>query len=95
VFDYWYDLKKEKIFKPWTTKVKQFVYDKELSYFDLMVPTQDSTKYSYSLSHLSDIEKPVFFTGASGIGKTAIIATLLAEKKEAGTIVPCNINMSA
>jgi dynein heavy chain len=95
VFDYWYDLKKEKIFKPWTLKVKPFIYDKDLSYFDLMVPTQDTTKYSYCLNHLMLIEKPIFFTGSSGIGKTAIIANVLAEYKESGSIVPININMSA
>lgn len=60
-----------------------------------MVPTQDSTKYAYSLDHLTAIEKPIFFTGASGIGKTAIIANLIADKKEKGMIVPININMSA
>jgi dynein heavy chain len=60
-----------------------------------MVPTQDTTKYAYSLNHLMVIEKPVFFTGSSGIGKTAIIANVLAEHKEAGSIVPISINMSA
>jgi len=95
VFDYWYDLKKEKIFKPWSQIVKPFSYDKDLSYFELMVPTQDTTKYSYSLNHLMLIEKPIFFTGSSGIGKTAIIDNIIKEQKEAGIIVPININMSA
>lgn len=39
VFDYFYDMKKGKEFKPWTQKVQPFVYDKDASYFDLMVPT--------------------------------------------------------
>lgn len=60
-----------------------------------MVPTQDSTKYAYSMNHLTSIEKPIFFTGSSGIGKTAIIANQLADQKEKGLIVPININMSA
>ena len=60
-----------------------------------MVPTQDTTKYAYSLNHLTAIEKAIFFTGASGIGKTAIIANQLADGKEKGLIVPININMSA
>lgn len=54
--------------------MQAFEFDKDLSYFDLMVPTQDSTKYAYSLDHLTAIEKALFFTGSSGIGKTAIIA---------------------
>ena len=40
MFDYYYDLKKDKTFKPWSNKVSTFVYDKEASYFDLMVQRQ-------------------------------------------------------
>lgn len=39
VFDYWFDMKKTQTFKPWTEKVLAFSYSKDLSYFDLMVPT--------------------------------------------------------
>ena len=88
-------MKKTQTFKPWTEKVPAFVFDKELSYFELMVPTQDSAKYGYSMNHLVAMEKAIFFTGASGIGKTAIIANQLADQKEKGLIVPININMSA
>lgn len=38
-FDYFYDMKKGKEYKPWSSKVQTFSYDKEASYFDLMVPT--------------------------------------------------------
>lgn len=41
------------------------------------------------------MEKPIFFTGASGVGKSAIIANTLAQMKEKGTIKPIIINMSA
>jgi dynein heavy chain len=88
-------MKKSQTFKPWNEKVVPFVYNRDLSFFDLMVPTQDTTKYAYSMDHLTAIEKHIFFTGSSGIGKTAIIANQLAERKEKGTIVPININMSA
>jgi hypothetical protein len=37
VFDYFYDLRKEKCFKEWHTKVEPFVFDKTLPYFDLIV----------------------------------------------------------
>jgi len=42
VYDYFYDMKKEKAFKPWASKVPSFVYDKEIPYFELLVPTNDS-----------------------------------------------------
>lgn len=94
-FDYFYDLKKAKEFKHWSTKVPAFVYDKEASYFDLMVPTQDTTKHNYILETLLAVERPIFFTGNSGVGKSAIIANLLSQQKEKGTLQPIVINMSA
>ena len=63
VFEYYFDLKKEKAFKPWSIKVPQFVYDKELPYFELMVQTNETYKYSYCLEMLLACEKPSFFTG--------------------------------
>ena len=39
IFDHYYDLKKEKTYKPWTIIMKNFEYDKEMSFFDLIVPT--------------------------------------------------------
>lgn len=77
-FDYFFDMKKDKAFKPWAGKVPAFVYDKDLSYFDLIVPTQDTTKFTFLLEALLAIERPMFFTGASGVGKSAIIAKSLA-----------------
>lgn len=95
VFDYYFDLKRDKVFKSWSVKVPAFVYDRDLSYFDMMVPTMDTTKHAYVLDSLLSIERPVFFTGSSGVGKSAIIANLLASLKEKGGIMPININMSA
>jgi anion-transporting ArsA/GET3 family ATPase len=37
----------------------------------------------------------MFFTGASGVGKSAVIATSLQKQKDAGTLQPITINMSA
>jgi|TARA_B110000285_G_scaffold101439_1_gene115432 dynein heavy chain len=53
------------------------MYDKEASYFDLMVPTTDTTKYAFSLDLLIALDKPVFFTGNSGVGKSAVISNKL------------------
>jgi dynein heavy chain len=54
-FDYFFDAKKDKTFKQWNTKVPQFVYDKDLSYFDLIVPTTDTAKYSFLIDALLTI----------------------------------------
>jgi len=95
VYDYFFDLKKEKIFKLWLQKLPAFVYDKDASYFDLMVPTTETTRHQYCLEQLLALEKPIFFTGASGVGKSAIIANTLQQLKDKGVLKPITINMSA
>lgn len=38
-YDYYYDLKRNKAFEAWNKKVPEFIYDKDASFFDLLVPT--------------------------------------------------------
>lgn len=60
-----------------------------------MVPTTDTTKYAFCLESLLSIEKPLFFTGNSGIGKSVVIQNQLQQIKEKGSLIIININMSA
>lgn len=53
-----------------------------MSYFDLMVPTTDTTKYSYCLEVLLKNGNPIFFTGGSGTGKSAAIANKMVLMKK-------------
>jgi dynein heavy chain len=94
VFDYFYDLKKEKQFKAWESRVEPFLYDKETAYFDLFVQTADTYKHRYVLELLLEIEKPCFFTGETGVGKTSVIANTL-ERLAAKNVVSLPINFSA
>lgn len=95
VFDYFFDLKKDKSFKPWSTKVPAFVFDKDVPYFELLVPTNDTYKYSYCLELLLSKEKPSFFTGFTGVGKSVVISNTLNRLQEEKDIVPIFINFSA
>ena len=52
VFDYFYDLRKDKIFKPWQERVEKFEYDKTLPYFELIVPTDVTIKHRYCMEQL-------------------------------------------
>lgn len=72
-YDYYDDMKKEKAFKPWSLKVPAFVYDKDVLYFELLVPTNESERNSYALEMLLGREKPSLHTGLSGVGKSVII----------------------
>jgi dynein heavy chain len=78
VYDYYYDLRKEKSWKEWQTRVDKFEYNREMSYFDMMVPTADTYKHRYCLDTLLGIGKNVFFTGLTGVGKSATIANALS-----------------
>jgi dynein heavy chain len=49
VFDYYYDLKKTKSWIHWDTIVSKFEYVKDMSYFEMMVPTADTVKHKYCL----------------------------------------------
>ena len=78
VYDFFYDMKsKDHTFKLWENSVPKFEYVRDSSYFDLMVPTADTFKHRYCLETLLAVKKNVFFTGLTGVGKTATIANTL------------------
>lgn len=76
---------KEHGFKPWDLAVPKFEYSKDMSYFDLMVPTADTFKHRYCLETLLSVKKNVFFTGLTGVGKTATITNTLSMLSEKDT----------
>jgi dynein heavy chain, axonemal len=63
VFDYYYDLKRSKNWVPWDAQVQKFEYIKDMSFFDMMVPTADTYKHLYCLEQLLSVRKSVFITG--------------------------------
>lgn len=100
-FDYYYDLRKSKSWMPWDNQVQKFEYNKEQSFFDMLVPTSDTYKTRYCLEKLLSIEKPIFITGSTGVGKSVTIQNtfnILSVVKEESTIKPLvgiTINFSA
>lgn len=85
------------MFKPWSEKVKEFTFEKELPFFDIMVETEMTYKHGYMLDLLLGGSKPIFFTGETGVGKSVIIQNCLNKLalKERDSIVPINLNFSA
>jgi len=78
VFDYYQDPKKNYSFSHWDDLVPNFVYQPALPYFQILVPTTDTTRYAFLLKTCLEVEHSVLFTGASGTGKTAVFLDTLS-----------------
>lgn len=94
--------------KPWQEITPAFNYSPEIPYFNLIVPTLDTTRYSFLMQMALEVEKPLLFTGLSGVGKTAVIQDTLFRLAAASTtpgplcsaalvgrVVPVFMNFSA
>ena len=53
--------------------VPTFVYEPKLPFFSIMVPTVDTVRYTTLLDMLTNVGKPVFLTGSTGVGKSIIV----------------------
>jgi dynein heavy chain len=101
VYDYYYDCKKTKTWISWDQQVQKFEYNKEMSFFDMMVPTSDTYKTRFILENLLSIEKGAFITGLTGVGKSVTILNSflqMATVKEDSLVKPLvgvTINFSA
>ena len=74
-------------YKLWNDVVPDFVYDEKAKFFDLVVPTVDSTCYSYLMEMMVRDRKSVYLTGVTGTGKSVLATTLvdsLQTSKEEG-----------
>jgi dynein heavy chain len=94
-FDYFFDMKtKERLFKPWQEKVTNFSYIKDTPFFELMVETEMTFKYSWCLELLLEGGKSAFYTGNSGVGKSVIVQSSL-NKLAGKNTNPIYLNFSA
>ena len=71
--------KQKGTFQKWIDILQTFSYDANMPYFDLVVPTIDTTRYSYFAETLIRNKQGVFFTGTTGTGKTAILSNVLGQ----------------
>jgi dynein heavy chain, axonemal len=82
VFEYYVEMIDNGIkIVPWSKKVPQFTYQKELPFFQILVPTIDTVRYSKMLEILIQTQKATFFTGITGVGKSVIIQNLIAKNQ--------------
>jgi len=64
-------------FSKWNERKENFKFDKELSFFNILVPTQDTIKYKYLMDNLSKQNYNSLFIGETGVGKSVIVMDFL------------------
>ncbi|XP_043248669.1 dynein axonemal heavy chain 6 [Colletes gigas] len=79
----------------WTDIMPEFVYDSEMPFFDILVPTVDTVRFGYMMKKLVEINKPVLFTGDTGVGKSVITKVVLNGLEDTQLWVPVTLIFSA
>ncbi|ETV90921.1 hypothetical protein H310_14407 [Aphanomyces invadans] len=78
VFDYYVDFTSKR-FAPWSDIVPGFTYNAAMPYFDMIVATADSIRYTHLLRTLTLANTPAYVTGVTGTGKTVLVMDLIRE----------------
>ncbi|ORX87336.1 hypothetical protein BCR32DRAFT_215454 [Anaeromyces robustus] len=94
LFNYYIDFKKKTLVS-WENIVPTFEYNPEIPYFQMIVPTPDTVKYTYLLKMLLNANYPVLFTGKTGVGKSVTIQDLISKTCREHSYTQININFSA
>lgn len=55
-----------KTFENWESIVPNFIYNANIPYFELLVPTVESVRYTYIMQKLVQMNQPVMLTGLTG-----------------------------
>ncbi|KAK0176317.1 hypothetical protein PV328_000464 [Microctonus aethiopoides] len=79
----------------WIKLMPPFTYDGHQPFFEILVPTIDTVRFGYIIEKMINVKKPVFITGATGVGKSAIVKVVLNSLRESGLWVPVTFNFSA
>ena len=64
----------------WEKIVPAFKYNKEVPFFEMLVPTVDTVRFGYLLEKLLAVRYPVLYTGGTGVGKVRPIHKLSKKK---------------
>ncbi|KAL7998900.1 putative AAA+ ATPase domain, dynein heavy chain region D6 P-loop domain-containing protein [Plasmopara halstedii] len=84
VFDYFVDVKGAQ-FRAWSDVVPKFVYNQHVPYFQMIVATSESIRFTSLLRVLTSAKRPTYITGITGTGKTVLIQDLLRELTSSAT----------
>uniref|UniRef100_A0A6E8VFP2 AAA+ ATPase domain-containing protein n=1 Tax=Anopheles coluzzii TaxID=1518534 RepID=A0A6E8VFP2_ANOCL len=85
---------KTRTWESWNAIHPKFVYNPSVPYFDLLVPTLDTTKYGFVAEMLLQHQYPVLFTGDTGVGKSVLAREILNRLMQRD-VIPIFVNFSA
>lgn len=93
VYDYYVDTKNKK-WAHWEEVLKKdYKIPPDLPFFKILVPTVDTTRYSYLLTNFMRAERHCLLTGDVGVGKTSVVFSSLQTLDEG--FVSSTMNFSA
>lgn len=93
IYDYFIDFE-NKEFKAWNDVVPEFVYDSNVPFFNILVPTADTVKFGFVINKLINGGFNVLSLGETGVGKSIIMNEFLI-KINPEVFVSSNLNFSA
>jgi dynein heavy chain len=94
VFSYYVDYETKRM-NPWDKIIPDFVYNPEVPYFDILVPTIDTVRYGFLFEKMVSIHRSVLFTGMTGVGKSVITKGCLKQLQDSNKYVGTVMNFSA
>ena len=81
--------------RSWNQLTPPFVYDPTSSYFTMVVPTLDTTRYRYLLDKLLLSNVHVLYMGETGVGKSVVVQSFLGEMARTDEYVSVSVGYSA
>ena len=79
----------------WTSTIKKQVIPDDARPADLLIPTIDTTRYSYLMKLLAANEKQICVVGPTGTGKSVYVKNLLLKEMDVERFIPLFVNFSA
>ena len=76
IYDYFIDFDKRE-FKAWNDVVPEFIFDANVPFFNILVPTADTFKFGYVINKLIIGGYNVLSLGETGVGKSIIMSEFL------------------
>jgi dynein heavy chain len=93
LYDNFFDIKTLNL-DNWEKKVPQYEAPVDRKFSSILVPTVDTTRYSWLLNHLLLKKRPVMFCGDSGTAKTVTVFSAFRQL-DTDRYIFLNVNFSS